>query len=181
MAPSGGSWDEEYGRCDRPDFAKAGLETARDIETVLSYMTQQSFIKKSGVVVFGQSAGGWGTLALASKNPSAVAAYVNFAGGRGGHRDGKPHSNCAPDALVTAAAQYGRAAKRPTLWIYTANDTFFAPEIVRRMHEAYRRGGAPAQLAQLPAFDEDGHRLASKREGVALWAPIVEPFLAAAR
>jgi pimeloyl-ACP methyl ester carboxylesterase len=178
---TGGNWDEDYGRCDQPDFARAGLETARDIEAVLTHMLQQPFVRKTGIVVFGQSAGGWGSVALSSKNPAAVAGYVNFAGGRGGHRGGKLHSNCTPEALVTAAAQFGRTAKRPSLWIYTANDTFFAPDLAKRMHEAYRRGGGPAELVQLAAFDEDGHRLLSKREGVALWAPHVERFLAAAR
>jgi dienelactone hydrolase len=178
---TGGAWNEDYGNCDRPDFVHAGLESARDIESVLNAMLQQPFVKKNGVVVFGQSAGGWGTLALASKDPAPVAAYVNFAGGRGGHRGGQPNTNCAPDALVTAAAQYGRNAKHPTLWIYTANDSFFAPALAKRMHEAYRRGGAPAELKQLGAFGDDGHRLLSKKESVAIWAPLVEPFLAAAK
>ena len=27
---TGGTWDERYGRCEDPDYARAGLETARD-------------------------------------------------------------------------------------------------------------------------------------------------------
>lgn len=82
---------------------------------------------------------------------------------------------------MAAAGQFGRTAKRPMLWIYTANDSFFAPALAKRMHEAFRRGGGPAELAQLPAFGADGHSLLSKREGAAMWTPVVEPFLAAAR
>jgi hypothetical protein len=47
-----------------------------------------------------------------------VRAIIGFAAGRGGHFNGKPNNNCAPDNLVEAAAQFGQTARIPMLWIY---------------------------------------------------------------
>jgi dienelactone hydrolase len=172
---AGGRWDESYGRCERPDYVAAGSETARDIEAVIAALSNRPFVQKSKTVVFGQSAGGWGSLALASRNPPNVIAYVNFAGGRGGHRNGQPHSNCAPEELVHAAAQFGRTARQPTLWLYAENDSYFAPGLARQMQQAFVQAGGRANLLLLPPVGEDGHRLISA--GAALWGPAVEKFL----
>ena len=172
----GGRWDESYGRCERPDYVAAGLETARDIEAVIAALSNRPFVRKGKTVVFGQSAGGWGSLALASRNPPDVIAYVNFAGGRGGHRNGQPHSNCAPEELVRAAAQFGRSARQPTLWLYAENDSYFAPGLARQMQQAFVQAGGRANLHLLPPVGEDGHRLISVA-GAALWGPAVEKFL----
>jgi len=173
----GGSWDEGYGRCDRPDFKRAGLETARDIQAVLDAMTQRDYVRPKGIVVIGQSAGGWGTLALASRNPASVAGYVNFAGGRGGHRRDVPNDNCAPDQLVEAAAEFGKTTRRPSLWIYTENDSYFAPQLSRQMHSRYVSAGGPATLHMLPAVGTDGHQAISNDHAFALWSPVVKRFL----
>lgn len=106
---TGGPWAENYGSCDSPDFVRAGLETARDIDATVVSATALPGIRRSGAVMVGQSAGGWGTLAYDSRPHRKVAAMVVMAGGRGGHRGGQPNSNCSPDAL---AASDGRLARR---------------------------------------------------------------------
>jgi dienelactone hydrolase len=112
-------------------------------------MTEQKLIVPDQVMVVGQSAGGWGALALSSQNLPAVRAIIAFAAGRGGHVDGKPNNNCAPDKLVAATAELGRAARTPTLWIYTENDTFFGPALSKRMHDAYT---ATAETPNITCF-----------------------------
>jgi dienelactone hydrolase len=59
--------------CAPSDFLNAGRAGAADIQSAIDYMTTQSFVLKDRVVVVGQSAGGWDTLALASqKSPYGV-------------------------------------------------------------------------------------------------------------
>ena len=39
---------------------------------------------------------------------------------------------------------FGATPRFPTLWIYTANDTFFAPALAEQMHEAFSGSGGRA-------------------------------------
>lgn len=174
-----GAWAEASGPCEDPDFARAGRETALDIEAAIAYARNLPGIRPAGVLVVGQSAGGWGALALASDRPTQVAAIVNMAGGRGGWARGRPGANCRPDRLVAAAADYGRSARLPTLWIYTGNDSFFPPPLPAEMHRAFTGSGGTAQLANLPAWGRDGHDLFLGPGGAATWGPLVESFLRA--
>jgi dienelactone hydrolase len=175
---TGGSYLENQGGCARADYRKAGLGTAESIEATIAYMTMQPFVRKTGVVVVGQSAGGWGALAFASRNPSNVRAVINFAGGRGGRSYDRPNTNCAPDRLVATAREFGTSARIPTLWIYSANDSYFAPALSKRMADAFRAGGGRADYHLLPAFGIDGHRTLEIAAARDAWAPIVAEFLA---
>jgi dienelactone hydrolase len=174
---TGGRWAESYGRCDSADFVAGGQATADDIAAALDYLLHQPYIAKGGTVIVGQSAGGWGTLAFAARNPEGIAAFINFAGGRGGHRNNRPNSNCSPDALVASAGVFGKSTRQPTLWIYTENDSFFAKELSGRMHAAYTASGGRARYELLPAFGDDGHNLFSGKGGIEIWGPIVDRWL----
>jgi pimeloyl-ACP methyl ester carboxylesterase len=127
-------------------------------------------------IVIGQSAGGWGTLALSSLNPPGVPAMIDFAGGRGGHQ-AVPGGVCGADFLVKAADRFGATARVPLLWITTANDSFFEPKLVRRMVEAYNGAGGHALHRALGSFARDGHDLAASDAGAGIWAPLVSEFL----
>lgn len=175
---TGGPYLEHQGSpCERADYRKAGLAVADSIEAAIAYMTRQPFVKRDGVIVVGQSAGGWGALALASRNPPQVKAIVNFAGGRGGRVNDRPNTNCAPERLIEAAGAFGATARLPVLSIYTENDSYFPPLLSRQIADAYRKAGGNMDFRLLPAFGEDGHRLLGAREGVAVWGPIVDGFL----
>src|ERR1700761_3294427 len=130
---SGGDWAEGVGvsPCRQPDYIRAGLETAVDINAAVNFLTDQPDVKPSGVIIVGHSAGGWGALAYASASHPKVAAFVVMAGGRGGHRDRRAFNNCRPDLLAEAAAHYGKTARTPMLWIYTENDSYFPPSGAR--------------------------------------------------
>jgi dienelactone hydrolase len=174
---TGGPYFEDQGRCDNADYEKAGLATAYSIQAAIDYMTAQPFVRKAGVVVAGHSAGGWGVLALASRNPTMVRAVINFAGGRGGHADDKPYHNCVPDRLIAAARSFGRTARIPTLWLYAENDTYFAPALSKRMASEFRSAGGHVEYHLLPAVGADGHAFIKSKDAVALWAPLVKKFL----
>lgn len=172
---NGGRWNETFGPCNNPDYFGAGLETARDIEAAIKALRERDDIEREATIVVGHSAGGWGTLALASLNLKGVRAYINFSGGRGGHNDGRPELNCSADALVEAARRYGRTSSKPTLWLYAENDTYFPSSLAERMYEAFTDAGGKARFKMLPPFAGDGHLLANEGEDV--WGPILARFL----
>ena len=82
-----------------------------------------------------------------------------------------------PDRLVAAAGDFGRTAQIPTLWLYSGNDTYFAPALSKRMFAAFRNAGGTAEYHLLPPLGADGHMLIKSDDAIALWAPIVERFL----
>lgn len=174
---TGGAWVEGFGQCSAADYTQAGRETARDILAATRAMQARPGTPRGPAIIVGQSAGGWGALALAAENPGEVARIVNMAGGRGGRQNDRPNNVCRPEGLVQAAGGFGATARIPTLWIYAENDTFFAPDLARAMAGAYRVQGGPVTLSQKPAFGADGHGLFFGRGGSAIWGPEVEAFL----
>jgi hypothetical protein len=82
-----------------------------------------------------------------------------------------------PQRLIDAAARYGSTTRIPTLWLYAANDSFFAPDLARPMFDTFIRAGGRAEYVALPAFGSDGHRVFSAVDARALWQPPVETFL----
>jgi dienelactone hydrolase len=177
---SGGTWAENYGSCQAPDYFSAGLQGAADIKAAMDYMRSQPYVAADRTIVIGQSAGGWATVALSSLNPTGVPGMVNFAGGRGGHQKlaGGGIGNCEPNALVKAAGQYGATARVPMIWLYTENDSFFEPKLARRMVDAYDAAGGRATLKALGPYGSDGHTMAANSAGVPMWSGPVAEFLA---
>ncbi|WP_341897597.1 prolyl oligopeptidase family serine peptidase [Ferrovibrio terrae] len=175
---TGGAWAEEYGSCARPNFVRGGLATADDIDAAVRYLTTLPYVQAGRTLIVGQSAGGWGSLAYSSRNPPGIAGLINFAGGRGGWAEKKPNTNCAPDLLIESAGTFGRTARLPTLWIYTQNDTFFAPAMSQAMHARYVSAGGKADYKLLPPHGQDGHGLLFARASAAVWGPLVEAYLA---
>jgi dienelactone hydrolase len=173
---TGGPWRENFGSCGNPDYYRAGLVTAEDIQAVIGFFRGRHEVVRDRILLIGWSAGGWGSLAADSQNPPGVFAVINFAGGRGGNpRTG----NCTPQRLVDAARRYGATARIPSLWVYAENDKFFAPGLSRKMFDAFVHAGGKAEYVALPAFGADGHRVFP--DGRALWQPPVETFLATTR
>jgi dienelactone hydrolase len=174
---TGGDYREDQGGCDDADFARAGLGAAESIAAAVGHLRAQPFIRRTGVVVVGQSAGGWAALALASRAPAGVRAVIDFAGGLGGRSWDRPDNNCAPDRLVATAAEFGRTTRIPTLWIYTENDTYFAPHLSRAMAAAFSAAGGQVDYELLPEFGDDGHFMAERAGSESEWGPVVERFL----
>jgi dienelactone hydrolase len=180
---TGGPYLEDQGGCEDANYERSGLATADSIGVAVAYMTTQPFVRRNDVVVVGQSAGGWGALALASRNPPGVRAIINFGGGRGGRSFNQSNNNCAPERLISALRDFGSAARIPTLWVYTQNDSYFPPELSRRMAEEFGLAGGNVEYHLLPPFGAEGHLLAESSDPATaqIWGPTLDAFLARLR
>ena len=165
------------GNCEKPNFVGPGLMIATLDQWVIDFMQKEATVAPGKAIVVGQSGGGWGAIALSSLNPSSVQAIITFAAGRGGRVDGKPNHNCAPDKLVEATRNFGKTSRIPMLWIYAENDTYFGPDLAKRMHEAFTAAGGNAELRVFPPFGSDGHFFIGAAEAIPIWSPLVSRFL----
>ncbi len=170
---SGGHWAEGYGSCADPDYYSAGLESARDIRAAVAAVRGEPWADTRRVVLAGQSAGGFGSVAASSTAFDGLVGVINFAGGRGSVASGHV---CAEARLVEAMARYGRAARVPELWIYSVNDRYFEPGLARRMYGAFVAGGGEAEFVAAPPCGVDGHGYFAR--AVDDWSPRVASFLA---
>jgi dienelactone hydrolase len=171
---TGGAFAEAPGPCSARDYVRASKTAARDVLGAVDALRKEPWVDPTRIVLVGHSAGGMTVLAIAAEGPPGLVAVVSFAGGRGSDT---PDHVCQPDRLVDSVRGFGAAAKVPSLWIYAENDHFFAPPFVREMFDAYRAGGAPAELRFVPPFGDDGHRFFGVAPADAWW-PLVAPFLA---
>jgi pimeloyl-ACP methyl ester carboxylesterase len=176
---TGGPYLEDQGGCDEADYAKAGRATADSIAAVLDFMRGQSFLRQDGVVIVGHSAGAWGALALAGRNPQGVSTIIAFAPGRGGHANDLPNQVCAPHTLISAAAEFGKAARVPVTWLVAANDSYFSPVLSKQLADAFRSAGAKAEFHVLAASGSEGHWLPETEAGVKIAGPELDRALKA--
>jgi dienelactone hydrolase len=170
---SDGRYAESNGRCGRRNYLASASASAADLRAAVDALGRRADITTQGMVAAGISAGGYASIALSADPPPGLAAVINFAGGRGSRAD---DDVCDEEALVGAFAALGRTSRIPMLWVYAANDSYFGPELARRMHAAFTSAGGRAQFLDAPAFGRDGHGLFSAR-GVAVWTPMVDAFL----
>lgn len=173
-ANSDGEFAESYGKCNNAHFYKAGMETAKDILAAIRFMQSQPYIDASRILLIGQSAGGFGSLALASQKVDGLLGVINFAGVRGSP---KPFKNCSPDRLIKAVERYGQTTKVPSLWIYSENDSYISPSLAQEMHDAYTESGGKARFVMLPPFGKDGHFVFHRKSSIPLWIEIVDDFI----
>ncbi|MFK4503659.1 dienelactone hydrolase [Bradyrhizobium japonicum] len=163
---TGGRYVEDQGGCDEADYARSGRATAAEISLALDFLRKQDFVRQDSVVVLGHSAGGWGALALANADPNAISAIIAFAPGRGGHANDEPNRICAPQTLLAAAAEFGKAARIPVTWLAATNDSYFAPAFSRQLADAFRGGGGKVDFRTLLAVGSEGHWMIESEAGV---------------
>jgi dienelactone hydrolase len=159
---TGGPYFEGQGGCDAPDYLRAAQATGRAIGTALDFLRTQSFARKNDAVIVGHSAGGFGALALAQRDPRDIAAIIAFAPGRGGHAHGHVNEVCAPEKLIAASKALGQKARVPVTWVVAENDSYFSPALSQRMADAFRAGGDRVTFKVLPPFAREGHWLAEE-------------------
>jgi dienelactone hydrolase len=173
-AKSEGDYAESSGACNAPDYLNSGLTEANDIGAVLKYFSTQKFVDSRHVLLVGQSAGGFGAVATASRNPPGVVGIINFAGGRGSQG---PDKVCTEDRLVDAMGRFGKTARIPSIWLYAENDLYFRPELSRRMFTAYKSGGGVGEYVSMPPYGSDGHTTFPNWDGSSHWIPAVAKFV----
>jgi dienelactone hydrolase len=176
---TGGKYLEDQGGCDEADYSRSGHATASEISAALNYLRGQSFIRQDGAVIVGHSAGGWGALALAGTDMPGVAAIIAFAPGRGGHANDFPNQVCAPHTLLSAAAEFGNAARVPVTWLVAANDSYFSPDLSRKLADAFRAGGAKVDFRVVASAGGEGHWLPETETGVKIAGPELDRALKA--
>lgn len=171
---STGPWAENYFSCSSPAYKEAGLETAKDIEAAIEYAKSKPYIDVSRIVLVGQSAGGFGVLALASQNLPGVIGVVNFAGGRGSQN---ADTVCNPERLYQTFAEFAATTKVPMLWFYAQNDHYFGPAIASRLHQAYKEKSVDVTFITPAPFGDDGHTFFSNGKNVEGWKTDVMLFI----
>ena len=100
------------GLCADPDYVAAGLAEARDVWAIVDYGRGIPGIARDGIVVVGQSTGGWAVLAYDTLPHPPLAGMIVMAGGRG--QDG---ASCRPERLIAAAGRFGASSHTPMLWV----------------------------------------------------------------
>ncbi|MDJ0740212.1 MAG: prolyl oligopeptidase family serine peptidase [Gammaproteobacteria bacterium] len=173
---TGGDYAEDYGGCADPDFYRSGLAAARDILAALRFAAERPFVDGSRVVLVGQSAGGFASLAAASLRPPGLVGVANFAGGRAGDPARRPGHPCHADRMAATIEGFAGTTEVPVLWHYVDNDAYFAPAVARRWFAAFRRGGGIGELVIAPPTPA-GHSLLLDPEAERLWGPVFDRFV----
>lgn len=149
-----------------------GIANARDIRSVIEFLSAQPYVDAAHVVVAGESLGGWNSLALGTLHPN-IRGLINFAGGAN-----IPNCGDNPTSMNSAAARFGARTALPSLWLYGDNDAVFASHVWRAMFASYRSAGGPAELVAYGRFMSNSHNLLRFPEGLRVWGPPVDAFLA---
>ncbi|MBN9584048.1 MAG: alpha/beta fold hydrolase [Afipia sp.] len=172
---TGGPYLEDQEGCDNAEYAMSARTTAEEIMTALTFIRAQSFARKDASVVVGHSAGGWGALALTDRSPKDISVIVVFAPGRGGRKDDRANSICAPDKLIAATREFGEDARVPVTWLVAENDSYFPPEFSKQMADAFVEGSeGKIDFQILPPFGKEGHWLAEAGDEGMLGALIAD-------
>ncbi|WP_179401089.1 dienelactone hydrolase family protein [Burkholderia guangdongensis] len=168
FAGSGGTYQQEG--C---NVARNGIAQADDVAATIRYMAHQPYVDASKIVVAGTSHGGLVSLAYGTEAARGVRGIINFSGGlRQDLCDGWQHN------LVAAFDQYGAHTAVPSLWFYGDNDSVWTPALVAQMRDAYQSHGAQVRFVDYGSYKDDAHRLVIDRDGVDVWWPAVDAFLA---
>jgi dienelactone hydrolase len=152
--------------CDLEADARA---QSKDVQWVVKHYQAQPWVVADQVIVIGQSHGGLVTMAYAEQAAPGVRLLVNFAGGLRSNT-----GRCKDqweDRLVQAFGSFGKRAQVPSIWFYGQNDSFFRPDLVRKLRHAY---SGPARLVAYGAFGQDAHGMVEYSGGVRLWWPELE-------
>ena len=172
---SDGPYLETSGPCDNRDYVRDGRETAAVEGAIVESAAALAGVDPKRIVVVGQSAGGFGVIALADAPPPGVLGVISFAGGRGG--DDHEHICSGEQNLVRAAGVFGQTNRLPQLWLFAANDHFFAPPVAHAMFSAYQASSSlKLTFVDLPPFGDDGHRTFARADP-SVWAGPVSKFL----
>jgi hypothetical protein len=155
------------------DLAGLALDDAKDIRAVIDAMARRPDIDGSRVLVAGQSFGGWNTLGVGPLNLPNVKGLVSFSGAVSVSDCSSPVSS-----LMEAAETLARRTSVPSIWFWGDNDQVFPPSTWRSLYQSYSYAGGKAELVAYGDFMTDSHNLLGFPEGLAIWGPKMDAFLA---
>ena len=110
-ASSKGQFREGYGRCSdatKASYVRVARNGAKDYAAIIEALAREADVDGSTVIAAGHSGGGFVVSALASKPPVGLVGIINFAGGRGGQKDG---GNCSESGFVGAFGEFGKGQR----------------------------------------------------------------------
>jgi dienelactone hydrolase len=154
-------------------LAEVGRENAQDVRAAIEALGRQAGIDVGRVVVSGQSFGGWTTMALGTMDIPGLRGLVGFS-------PALRMSDCQwqDQAMIGGARSFGAGAKYPSLWFYGDNDSVMPAATWHGVFSAYASGSKRAELVSVGRFMEDSHQLLSFPEGLPIWTPRMDAFLA---
>jgi dienelactone hydrolase len=157
----------------RQGFGPLISQQADDIEAAIENIKSRDDADPQNIIIVGASVGGAVVLDVSARGIPGIRAAINLSGGV------RPvdSSACNIDDLLPAFAKLGETSRIPTLWLYAANDSFFAPALVRRLHEAFVAKGGQTEFHMFEPIGDDGHNLFFNREGVTHTLPALDTFL----
>ncbi|RZI97404.1 MAG: dipeptidyl aminopeptidase [Variovorax sp.] len=159
-----------------PSYGRTAENARATQMAALGWAQQQPWVRGDRILLEGQSVGGMTTVAMSALNPPGVVGAVNFAGGAGGNPRESPGRSCKPERLTEVYAEFGKAAKIPTLWLYAANDAYWGPDVPTLWHAAFKAGGSDTELLAAGAVEGgDGHQLINR--GPNLWRATLDAFV----
>jgi dienelactone hydrolase len=169
FAASDGTYTEQI--CDLDGI---GEKQARDVAATVDWLHTRPDADTSRIIVVGASQGGLATMAYGMHPARGVRGLINFSGGL-------RQTQCATwqQALVSAFATFGHHAPLPSLWLYGDNDQNWSIDLAHQLRDVYRAAGGNVHFVDFGDYKENAHRLVGDRDGVAIWWPIVDRFLAA--
>ena len=157
--------------CQSTSFLPRFAADADDLAATLDFIATRPDADPTRVIAIGVSAGGAAVMALSARNPKNLRGVINISGGL-------RMLNCPKeDALVQAFKEYGAKSRVPTLWMYAKNDSFFGPDLVQRMRDAFFDGGGDVKFVMFDAIGQDGHTLFSSGAGRFKWLQEMDGFL----
>jgi len=157
--------------CQSTSFIEQFFADADDLAATLEVITRRPDVDATRVIAIGVSAGGAAVLALSARNPENLRAVINISGGL------RLESCPKDDVLVKAFKEFGTKSRVPTLWMYAKNDSFFSPDVVGWMRDAFLDGGGDAKLVMFDPLSQDGHALLTSGDGRLKWLQEMDALL----
>lgn len=125
-----------------------------DMEHIVKHVVSRADVKRSSLVVAGQSRGGALALAIAGKHPELFSGAFSFVGGWMGRR-------CIKYAEINKQVFSGAGAfRKPTLWLHGTRDQYYRLKHCEETYKSYLKEGGVGEFRSYPA----GHQLIAKRD-----------------
>jgi len=170
---SGVSPEPESKNCD-PESWSPGLQlSSEDLSAVFEYLNEIPEADPSAVILAGASRGGFLSVAYAAdgKYRKDIVGVINFVGGW----TAQAEYQCGIDFNYVSYAKYGAKTRIPMLWLYGANDAFYADKSIDSYHRVFAAKGGNVRFRMIHNVPRNGHWLPGYP---ALWAKPVNFFLA---
>jgi dienelactone hydrolase len=167
-----------YANCNLADLKRYFSVESEDLEAALRVVAQRPDADPTRAIVIGASVGGGAAIALAARKPQGLVAVVNLAGGMR-ITNAQGALVCPHETPASALASFGAQTKIPMLWVYSQNDSFFSPDVARKLHADFTAAGGVATLRTIPALPEDGHHVFERTAGRQHWLAALDAFLRA--